>query len=114
LVTQPLKRILQERKVDRVISIGPLVMMKACAETTRPFGVPTVVSVNPIMVDGTGMCGSCRVSLGKEVKFACIDGPDMDGHLVNFDELIVRQKRFVKYEKHSLDIYEKTKKCQKK
>jgi NAD(P)H-flavin reductase len=111
LVTQPLKRIIMERQIDRVIAIGPLVMMKACAEVTRPFGIRTIVSVNPIMVDGTGMCGSCRVSLGGEVKFACIDGPDMDGHLVNFDELLVRQKRFVKYEKQSLALYER--KCPK-
>ncbi|MBF0555107.1 MAG: sulfide/dihydroorotate dehydrogenase-like FAD/NAD-binding protein [Nitrospirae bacterium] len=111
LVTQPLKDIIMERQINRVIAIGPLVMMRSCAEVTRPFGVRTIVSVNPIMVDGTGMCGSCRVSLGDEVKFACIDGPDMDGHLVNFDELIIRQKRFVKYEKQSLALYEK--KCPK-
>ncbi|MBF0458722.1 MAG: sulfide/dihydroorotate dehydrogenase-like FAD/NAD-binding protein [Nitrospirae bacterium] len=112
LVTQPLKQIITEREINRVIAIGPLVMMKAAAEVTRPAGVRTIVSVNPIMVDGTGMCGSCRVSLGGEVKFACIDGPDMDGHLVNFDELLIRQKRFSKYEKKSLELYEK--KCQKK
>lgn len=111
LVTQPLKQIIMERQINRVIAIGPLIMMKACAEVTRPVGVRTIVSVNPIMVDGTGMCGSCRVSLGGEVKFACIDGPDMDGHLVNFDELLIRQKRFVKYEKKSLELCEK--KCQK-
>ncbi|MBF0568850.1 MAG: sulfide/dihydroorotate dehydrogenase-like FAD/NAD-binding protein [Nitrospirae bacterium] len=112
LVTRPLKDLLMERQINRVIAIGPLVMMRACAEVTRPFGVRTIVSVNPIMVDGTGMCGSCRVSLGDEVKFACIDGPDMDGHLVNFDELLIRQKRFVKYEKQSLALHEK-KKCPK-
>ncbi|MBF0516659.1 MAG: sulfide/dihydroorotate dehydrogenase-like FAD/NAD-binding protein [Nitrospirae bacterium] len=111
LVTQPLKRLITERQIDRVIAIGPLVMMRASAETTHPFNIPTMVSVNPIMVDGTGMCGSCRVSLGDEVKFACIDGPDMDGHLVNFDELIIRQRRFVKYERQSLQLHEK--KCQK-
>ncbi|MEO5361672.1 MAG: sulfide/dihydroorotate dehydrogenase-like FAD/NAD-binding protein [Nitrospirota bacterium] len=104
LVTQPLKRIIMERQIDRVIAIGPLVMMKACAEVTRPLNIKTIISANPIMVDGTGMCGSCRVSIGGEVKFACIDGPDMDGHLVNFDELIIRQKRFHKYEKQSLDL----------
>ncbi|MBI5610562.1 MAG: NADPH-dependent glutamate synthase [Deltaproteobacteria bacterium] len=79
---------------DKVIAIGPLAMMRACAEVTRPFGIPTVVSLNAIMVDGTGMCGSCRVSLGGEVKFACVDGPDFDAHLVDFDELLKRQRRF--------------------
>ncbi|MCG6553088.1 MAG: sulfide/dihydroorotate dehydrogenase-like FAD/NAD-binding protein [Candidatus Magnetominusculus sp. LBB02] len=104
LVTQPLKEILAARHVDRVIAVGPLVMMRAAAETTRPFGVRTIVSINAIMVDGTGMCGSCRVNLAGEIKFACIDGPDMDGHLVNFDELIIRQRRFVKYEKQSIEM----------
>ncbi len=79
---------------DKVIAIGPLAMMRACAEVTRPLGIPTLVSLNAIMVDGTGMCGSCRVSLGGEVKFACVDGPDFDAHLVDFDELLKRQRRF--------------------
>ncbi|MBF0345683.1 MAG: sulfide/dihydroorotate dehydrogenase-like FAD/NAD-binding protein [Nitrospirae bacterium] len=105
LVTTPLNRIINERTVDRVIAIGPLVMMKACVEVTRPHGIPTIVSLNPIMVDGTGMCGSCRVTVGSEVKFSCIDGPDMDGHLVNFDELMNRQKRFDKYEKLAIKKY---------
>ncbi|MBF0539456.1 MAG: sulfide/dihydroorotate dehydrogenase-like FAD/NAD-binding protein [Nitrospirae bacterium] len=99
LVTIPLQRLINERTINRVVAIGPLVMMRACAEVTRPHGIPTVVSLNPIMVDGTGMCGSCRVTVGNDVKFSCIDGPDMDGHLVNFDELMNRQKRFDKYEK---------------
>ena len=80
-------------------------MMKACCETTRPFGVPTVVSLNSIMVDGTGMCGSCRVTVGGKMKFACVDGADFDGHLVNFDELSLRQKRFEREEKAALDRY---------
>jgi glutamate synthase (NADPH) small chain len=88
-----------------VVAIGPLPMMKACCETTRPFGVPTVVSLNSIMVDGTGMCGSCRVTVGGKMKFACVDGADFDGHLVNFDELSLRQKRFQREEKAALDRY---------
>ena len=91
--------------VSEVVAIGPIPMMKACAETTRPFGMPTVVSLNSIMVDGTGMCGSCRVTVGGKMKFACVDGADFDGHLVNFDELSLRQKRFQREEKAALDRY---------
>jgi homotetrameric NADPH-dependent glutamate synthase len=93
-VTQALKDVLENDKPDLVIAIGPLPMMQACVETTRPFGVKTMVSLNTIMVDGTGMCGSCRVTVGGEVKFACVDGPDFDGHQVDFKELHARQKRF--------------------
>jgi homotetrameric NADPH-dependent glutamate synthase len=98
LVTGALKEVLERDRPDLVIAIGPLPMMDACAETTRPFGVRTMVSLNTIMVDGTGMCGSCRVTVGGEVKFACVDGPDFDGHLVNFKELHARQKRFKRQE----------------
>lgn len=98
LVTQALEEILMRDKPDLVIAIGPLPMMQACTETTRPFGVKTLVSLNTIMVDGTGMCGSCRVTVGGEVKFACVDGPDFDGHLVDFKELRARQKRFKQQE----------------
>jgi homotetrameric NADPH-dependent glutamate synthase len=94
LVTGALERLLQPEKPDMVIAIGPLRMMHACVETTRTFGVKTMVSLNTIMVDGTGMCGSCRVTVGGKVKFACVDGPDFDGHLVDFEELHARQKRF--------------------
>ena len=94
LVTTALQKILEHGKPDKVIAIGPLPMMHACVETTRPFGVTTMVSLNTIMVDGTGMCGSCRVTVGDEIKFACVDGPDFDGHLVDFKELHARQKRF--------------------
>jgi len=80
--------------VDRVIAIGPPIMMKACAETTRPHGVETIVSMNPIMVDGTGMCGGCRVTVGDEIKFACVDGPEFDAHKVDFDDLMSRLRRF--------------------
>ena len=80
--------------LDEVVAIGPPVMMKFCAETTRPHGIKTTVSLNPIMVDGTGMCGGCRVSIGDKTKFACVDGPEFDGHLVDFDELMGRLGRF--------------------
>jgi glutamate synthase (NADPH) small chain len=93
-VTAALKEVLERDKPDLVIAIGPLPMMNACVETTRPFGVKTMVSLNAIMVDGTGMCGSCRVTVDKQVRFACVDGPDFDGHLVDFKELMLRQKRF--------------------
>ena len=93
-VTAALKEVLENDKPDLVVAIGPLPMMNACVETTRPFGVKTMVSLNAIMVDGTGMCGSCRVTVGKEIKFACVDGPDFDGHQVDFKELLLRQKRF--------------------
>jgi glutamate synthase (NADPH) small chain len=93
-VTAALQEVLERDKPDLVVAIGPLPMMNACVETTRPFGVKTMVSLNAIMVDGTGMCGSCRVSVGKEIKFACVDGPDFDGHQVDFKELMLRQKRF--------------------
>ena len=85
--------------VDECVAIGPPVMMKACADATRARKIKTMVSVNPIMVDGTGMCGGCRVTVGGEVKFACVDGPDFDGHLVDFDDLMTRLRRFTPEEK---------------
>ncbi len=97
-VTKALQEILEKDRPDLVIAIGPLPMMNACVETSRPFGVKTMVSLNAIMVDGTGMCGSCRVTVAGQVKFACVEGPDFDGHLVDFKELIARQKRFKKEE----------------
>ncbi|HTY63374.1 MAG TPA: NADPH-dependent glutamate synthase [Acidobacteriota bacterium] len=106
-VTVVLDQVLKESKdITEVIAIGPLPMMKACAELTRPYGIRTMVSLNSIMVDGTGMCGSCRVTIGGKVKFACVDGPDFDGHLVNFDELMLRQKRFEHEEKECLKRFE--------
>jgi len=93
-VTQALQEVLENDRPDLVVAIGPLPMMNACVETTRPFGVKTMVSLNAIMVDGTGMCGSCRVTVGDEIRFACVDGPDFDGHQVDFKELMLRQKRF--------------------
>lgn len=88
--------------IDEVVAIGPPIMMKACAEVTRPHAIKTVVSLNPIMVDGTGMCGGCRVKIGDEVKFACVDGPDFDGHKVDFNDLMTRLRRFADEEKAAM------------
>jgi NAD(P)H-flavin reductase len=85
--------------IGELVAIGPPIMMKACAEATRPHKIKTVVSVNPIMVDGTGMCGGCRVKVGGQVKFACVDGPDFDGHQVDFDDLMSRLRRFSQAER---------------
>jgi len=87
--------------VDECVAIGPPVMMKACADATRARKIKTMVSVNPIMVDGTGMCGGCRVKVGSDVKFACVDGPDFDGHLVDFDDLMTRLRRHTAEEKRA-------------
>ena len=81
-------------KIDQVTAIGPGVMMKSVAEATRPYGIKTIVSLNPIMVDGTGMCGGCRVQVGEEMKFACVDGPEFDGHLVDFQGLMARGRMY--------------------
>jgi ferredoxin/flavodoxin---NADP+ reductase len=95
LVTEPLKELCgASPKPDLAVAIGPPIMMKFCAEATRPFGVHTVVSLNTIMVDGTGMCGGCRVSVGGETKFVCVDGPEFDGHLVDFDAMMFRLKSY--------------------
>jgi len=107
LVTEPLKEFLQETRIERVIAIGPTVMMKFCSLTTKPFGVKTIVSLNPIMVDGTGMCGCCRVLVGGETKFACVDGPDFDGHEVDWDLLVKRQRTYLDEEKESLELWKK-------
>ncbi|HXI01595.1 MAG TPA: NADPH-dependent glutamate synthase [Candidatus Saccharimonadales bacterium] len=107
-VTTALKDVLEAHPdTGLVVAIGPLVMMKACAELTRPLGVRTLVSLNSIMVDGTGMCGSCRVTVGGHMKFACVDGPDFDGHGVDFDELMLRQKRFEREEHEAMDRYKR-------
>jgi ferredoxin--NADP+ reductase len=106
LVTEPLKELLQQTEVERVIAIGPTVMMKFCSLTTKPFGIKTIVSLNPIMVDGTGMCGCCRVSVAGETKFACVDGPDFDGHEVDWDLLMNRQRTYLDEEKESLKLWE--------
>ncbi len=107
LVTEPLKELLEgNKKIDRVIAIGPSIMMKFCAKTTQPFGVKTIVSLNPIMVDGTGMCGCCRVSVGGVTKFACVDGPDFDGHQVDWDLLFARQRIYLDEEKLSFERWQ--------
>jgi NAD(P)H-flavin reductase len=109
VVTEPLKELLDSgEKVDRVVAIGPVVMMKFCSLTTAPFGVKTIVSLNPIMVDGTGMCGCCRVSVGGETKFACVDGPDFDGHQVDWDLLSARQRIYLDEEKSSFEQWQKS------
>jgi homotetrameric NADPH-dependent glutamate synthase len=107
-VTVVLKELLERmpQKPEQCIAIGPLVMMKACCDVTRPFGVKTIVSLNSIMVDGTGMCGTCRVTVGGRTRFACVDGPDFDGHEVDFDELMHRQVRYRIAEQASLSLYD--------
>ncbi|MCA8907948.1 MAG: sulfide/dihydroorotate dehydrogenase-like FAD/NAD-binding protein [Rhodospirillaceae bacterium] len=89
--------------IDEVVAIGPPIMMRACADATRPHGIKTMVSLNPIMVDGTGMCGGCRVRVGGRVKFACVDGPDFDGHAVDFDDLMMRLKRYRPQEAEAME-----------
>jgi len=105
IVTTALKNELDQRGANLVIAIGPAVMMRAVSETTRPLGIKTVVSLNPIMVDGTGMCGGCRVSIANETKFACTDGPEFDGHLVDWDTLMSRQRKYHPEQKVSFDTW---------
>ena len=106
VVTAPLEqKIVDGANFDEVITIGPLIMMKFVVKTTKPHNVKTVVSMNPIMVDGTGMCGGCRLTVGGETKFACVDGPDFDGHKVDWDESLKRGKMYFDWERHK---YEET------
>ena len=106
LVTEPLKEICERNpKPDMVIAIGPPIMMKFCSETTRPYGVFTQVSLNTIMVDGTGMCGGCRVNVGNEVKFVCVDGPEFDGHKVDFENMMARLNSYKEIERESHSCY---------
>ena len=106
LVTNALKSLLDAgEQYDEVIAIGPLVMMKFVCQLTKEYNVNTVVSMNPIMIDGTGMCGGCRLTVGGETKFACVDGPDFDGHLVDFDEAMERSNMYKDFERHQ---YEET------
>ena len=107
-VTMPLKEMLEKgEKFDMIITIGPLVMMKFVVETARPFGTPVTVSMNPIMIDGTGMCGGCRLTLnvdGKKVtKFACVDGPDFNGYEIDFDEAMLRGRMYADFEHHAYE-----------
>ncbi len=105
LVTKPLLEVCERTPApDLVVAIGPPVMMKFCAETTRPYGIRTVVSLNTIMIDGTGMCGGCRVSVGEETRFVCVDGPEFDGHKVDFDNMM---QRLGAYRRHEDAAHEK-------
>lgn len=104
LVTEGIRQaIAKHPDIEEAVAIGPPVMMKGCAEATRPHAIRTMVSLNPVMVDGTGMCGGCRVKIGETVKFACVDGPDFDGHLVDFDDLMARLTRYRDAEKQALE-----------
>lgn len=104
LVTDCLKRLIEAgEQFDEVIAIGPLVMMKFVSLLTKEYGIKTVVSMNPIMIDGTGMCGGCRLSVGGKMKFACVDGPDFDGHEVDFDEAIARGSMYREFERHAYE-----------
>lgn len=105
-VTDVLRTVLNRgEKVDRCFAVGPVIMMKMVSLLTKEYGVPTVVSLNPIMLDATGMCGVCRVEVGGETKFACVDGPEFDGHKVNFDQLMARLKTYVNEEKLARDLF---------
>ena len=106
LVTQKLEELIQSgQKIDKVIAIGPLIMMKFVCQLTKQYDIPTVVSMNPIMIDGTGMCGGCRLMVDGKMKFACVDGPDFDGHLVDFDAAMSRNRQYFEKERHD---YEET------
>ncbi len=107
LVTEALRRELERNGAELVLTVGPAIMMKSVCETTRPFGVRTTVSLNPIMIDGTGMCGGCRVSVGGVTKFACTDGPEFDGHLVDWELLMNRQKSYRREEQESFEAWKK-------
>ncbi len=107
-IPKVLKKIIKEKKrVDRVFSVGCTYLMYSCSEATRPLGIKTVVSLNPIMVDGTGMCGACRVSVGGRTRFACVDGPEFDAHLVDWGELFSRRKTYFEDEIQSLCYWER-------
>jgi NAD(P)H-flavin reductase len=107
LVTEGIRQALDRHSdIDELVAIGPPIMMKGCAEVTRPRRIRTVVSLNPVMVDGTGMCGGCRVKVGEKVMFACVDGPDFDGHQVDFEDLMFRLQRFKPEEKVALERWQ--------
>lgn len=109
LVTDKLKELMGSQIINTVMAIGPIPMMKAVADLTKSDNIPTIVSLNPIMVDGTGMCGACRVTVGGKIKFACVDGPDFDGHQVNFPEIINRNKI---YEQHKCNLEKQAEKLE--
>ena len=104
LVTNKLEDLITDgEKFDEVVAIGPIVMMKFVSLTTKKYNIPTTVSMNPVMIDGTGMCGGCRLKVGDEIKFACVDGPDFDGHLVDFDQAMARNTAYKSFEAHKRD-----------
>ena len=104
LVTDALKKLIESgEKYDRVITIGPLIMMKFVCQLTKQYDIPTVASMNPIMIDGTGMCGGCRLTVGGQTKFACVDGPEFDGHLIDFDEAMARGAMYRDFERKAHD-----------
>ena len=108
LVTAPLKEILEAgQRIDRIWAIGPAIMMRFCALTSEPFGVRTIVNLNSIMVDGTGMCSACRVEVGGQTRFACVDGPEFDGHQVDWDLVLARQHIYLEQEKQAVDRWER-------
>ncbi len=104
LVTAKLEELIQNgQKIDKVIAIGPLIMMKFVCQLTKKYDIPTIVSMNPIMIDGTGMCGGCRLVVDGQMKFACVDGPDFDGHLVDFDAAMSRNRQYAEKERHDYE-----------
>ncbi|MDO4664154.1 MAG: sulfide/dihydroorotate dehydrogenase-like FAD/NAD-binding protein [Erysipelotrichaceae bacterium] len=104
LVTQKLEELIKSgQKIDKVIAIGPLIMMKFVCQLTKQYDIPTIVSMNPIMIDGTGMCGGCRLMVDGKMKFACVDGPDFDGHLVDFDAAMSRNRQYFDKERHDYE-----------
>ena len=106
LVTDALRRLIESgEKYDRVITIGPIIMMKFVSKLTKEYGIPTVASMNPVMIDGTGMCGGCRLTVGGKTKFACVDGPEFDAHEIDFDEAMARSSMYRDFERHA---YEET------
>lgn len=105
-VTDALQQVIDEQQVDFVLTIGPTIMMKMVCKVTKPYHIKTMVSLNPIMIDGTGMCGGCRVSVGGKTQFVCVDGPEFDGHEVDFDLLMLRQRMYLDEEKRSLERFE--------
>jgi ferredoxin--NADP+ reductase len=112
LVTIPMKELLEsERPIEHIWAIGPAIMMKFCALTTQPFGVHTIVSLNSIMVDGTGMCGACRVEVGGQTRFVCVDGPEFDGHQVDWDQLLARQRIYPEQEQHAMEKWQHECQC---
>ncbi len=113
LVTDALKELIDDpdTSVDAIYCAGPVIMMKAVSNLTKPFNIPTIVSLNPIMVDGTGMCGGCRVTINGQRKFACVDGPEFDGHQVDYDELMDRLTTYKNYEEKTLNQYKGEHKC---